>query len=644
MSENLNLKTISTIDPSPFRHLCVTIGELPSAFIESMSYYELLAWFVNYLENTVIPAVNANGEATAELQELFVELQTFVDEYFDNLDVQEEINNKLDAMAEAGTLQEIITTYIQANVAWTFDTVADMKAATNLVAGSYARTLGFRSINDGGGALYKITNTGTANEMDIIAIDSLFANLVLPTVATPEMFGSYGDGTHDDTTSLSRTFAVAKNIKFGKDYVISNKIDILSGTTLDAAFHTVTNNTAINFFRATSQQDIVIKNFKAIGDDSVSEAQIALNFLDCNNILVENVDIRNTGGDGVSFGTCDNCTLRDAYLKNNLISAFAYNAHNILFDNIKAVEPRFQFGIQFKSCQHSEMNNIYVDTPQDCGVYVSKGGEEGSIDTFDINLNNISVINEAQNGDTSGGTQYAIVMANGTEHRLVNSYVYNAKYGGILLNSSHSTITNANVNTCNVGITSKGNYNTIADSYINGCTMYGIRIDEANYNKIIGCTLKNSGGSSSQANLELETTTNTTVVGNTFEIPNAGTPRINLLVKTSIGKANISNNIFINPNSSNSYYDYGSIYNISETTFKNNGVVRLRNFQGQTLFPGVIEWDCGNITVNPTGNVTSTPSYSGFADGSIIRKTDYTDYYGYICKSGTWYPYGAIVS
>ena len=86
----------------------------------------------------------------------FNELHDYVHDYFDNLDVQEEINNKLDAMVEAGTLQEIITTYIQSNVAWAFDTVAEMKQATNFVDGSYAQTLGFYSVNDGGGALYKI--------------------------------------------------------------------------------------------------------------------------------------------------------------------------------------------------------------------------------------------------------------------------------------------------------------------------------------------------------------------------------------------------------------------------------------------------------------------------------------------------------
>lgn len=114
----------------------------------------------------------------------FNELHDYVHDYFDNLDVQEEINNKLDAMAEAGTLQEIITSYIQSNVAWTFDNVAGMKVANNLVAGSYAQTLGYQSANDGGDALYKIreANPGeTADEKFIVAITgtTLVAELII---------------------------------------------------------------------------------------------------------------------------------------------------------------------------------------------------------------------------------------------------------------------------------------------------------------------------------------------------------------------------------------------------------------------------------------------------------------------------------
>ena len=131
------LENIETIE-SPFRRFVTTIGVFPTAFTDAMTYYECLAYLVKYLEDSVVPAVNENAEALKELQD-------YVVHYFDNLDVQDEINNKLDAMVEDGTLQEIITEYIQANTAWCFDTIADMKTATNFVNGSYARTLGYHA-------------------------------------------------------------------------------------------------------------------------------------------------------------------------------------------------------------------------------------------------------------------------------------------------------------------------------------------------------------------------------------------------------------------------------------------------------------------------------------------------------------------
>ena len=97
----------------PFKRFCMTIGNIPSAYIESLSYAELLYWFCDYIENTVIPTVNNNADCVTELQNLFVNLQTFVDNYFDNLDVQEEINNKLDKMTLEGYFQNILENYAQ---------------------------------------------------------------------------------------------------------------------------------------------------------------------------------------------------------------------------------------------------------------------------------------------------------------------------------------------------------------------------------------------------------------------------------------------------------------------------------------------------------------------------------------------------
>ena len=59
-------------------------------------------------------------ETVNEYIEKFTELHDYVYYYFDNLDVQEEINNKLDQMADDGELEDIIRLYINKQVEYIF--------------------------------------------------------------------------------------------------------------------------------------------------------------------------------------------------------------------------------------------------------------------------------------------------------------------------------------------------------------------------------------------------------------------------------------------------------------------------------------------------------------------------------------------
>lgn len=78
---------------------------------DALTDYGLMSKFVEYL-NMVIESENTLTDNMAELTNLFNELKSFVDNYFDNLDVQNEINNKLEVMASDGTLLDIITPYL----------------------------------------------------------------------------------------------------------------------------------------------------------------------------------------------------------------------------------------------------------------------------------------------------------------------------------------------------------------------------------------------------------------------------------------------------------------------------------------------------------------------------------------------------
>lgn len=188
--------------------------------------------------NQLVRHFNCLSKETKETVEdyiaRFVALKDFVDTYFENLDVQEEINNKLDDMVEDGTLQEIITTYIQANVSWTFDSVKDMQGATNLIAGSYAQTLGFYSINDGGGALYFIRNaeeSETANNKTTIEVnDGLIAELVINGEINLKQIGL--SASLEDNSSILQfavdTFPVCSVLVIpeGGNYICGSTIDM----------------------------------------------------------------------------------------------------------------------------------------------------------------------------------------------------------------------------------------------------------------------------------------------------------------------------------------------------------------------------------------------------------------------------------
>ena len=87
-------------------------ANIPAVYDNTMSYYDELTGLIAYIQNTLIPAVNTNQEALVQLQGLYTQLKDYVDHYFDNLDVQEEINHKIDEMVIDGTFQQIFDLYV----------------------------------------------------------------------------------------------------------------------------------------------------------------------------------------------------------------------------------------------------------------------------------------------------------------------------------------------------------------------------------------------------------------------------------------------------------------------------------------------------------------------------------------------------
>lgn len=101
------------------------LWETPTTFENSTSWYQAFKYVLEYMQNKLIPHMQQNDENIKQLND-----------YFENLDVQEEINNKLDEMEKNGTLDEVIGKYITNDIQPQIDNlnknVSDIENEINL--------------------------------------------------------------------------------------------------------------------------------------------------------------------------------------------------------------------------------------------------------------------------------------------------------------------------------------------------------------------------------------------------------------------------------------------------------------------------------------------------------------------------------
>ena len=128
--------------------------------------------------NKIINSTNILGEQVQSLTD-------FVINYFDNLDIQEEVDNKINEMAESGELQEIIISYLQMQGVLSFNTIEDMAESETVIEGSTCIVLGQNTLYDGFVRFYKIEKIISVNPSEIdglnlvnIGRDDLYARLV----------------------------------------------------------------------------------------------------------------------------------------------------------------------------------------------------------------------------------------------------------------------------------------------------------------------------------------------------------------------------------------------------------------------------------------------------------------------------------
>ena len=88
------------------------LGMIPTEYRDSMSYYEMLVWLCNFLEKEVIPAVDEDTKAVNELNDAFVTLKAWCENYFESSDFTEKVNAGLQEMLDNGDLEELLESVV----------------------------------------------------------------------------------------------------------------------------------------------------------------------------------------------------------------------------------------------------------------------------------------------------------------------------------------------------------------------------------------------------------------------------------------------------------------------------------------------------------------------------------------------------
>lgn len=199
---------------SPFIGCVVQNFPFIEESIDGLTQYDLLCKIVDKL-NAVITQTNTQTENIEKLEEAFTTLKSYVDNYFNNLDIQTEINNKLDEMATSGELEAIIASYLNTQAVRGFSTLNDLKNATGLIPGAICQTSGKNTYKDGFGSLYRIRNI--TNE-DVVDNDKLVAITSDVSLVAEKITNNISNAK---TTGTTNTYSC--------DY-INNNIDNLNNT------------------------------------------------------------------------------------------------------------------------------------------------------------------------------------------------------------------------------------------------------------------------------------------------------------------------------------------------------------------------------------------------------------------------------
>lgn len=427
-------------------------------------------------------------------------------EFLNTLELQDEVNNKLDEMAESGELQEIMASYLDTRAIFCFDNVEDLKNATNLIDGSYAKTLGFHSINDGGSATYKIrniTNDDVIDGMFIISLnaDNLIAELIYNNINIKQL-GAYGNGENDDTIPLATAIDKCYDVYIPEgEYIITNKISCDKNIYLHGdgrnSILKASNDTILLEFSEDIEK-VRIENIQ-ISNEIENRINNSIYIHDIKDLYINNIYFNNIATGGKS----------ELYIKSVITSVIDNSIFN--HSSIK---------VDTWDCK---INKTWIwSLSQDYGIYIVGGSGNITLTNCDIvpplqsNSNYVSHTNMESNWNTAK-LQGAIVIGD-------TRPVVNVKMLGIYIDGNPTLTTGRGIivnDGCHNILLNNWSANYTDDDLVIIDSSYGITVSNGEITDCYGldCSLIKVIKTSNQACHTMNISNNTIILKDTTQIP-----------------------------------------------------------------------------------------------------------------------------
>lgn len=331
---------------TPFKFQILQSFPFIAEDFDSLTNYELLCKVVEYLNDVINNENNVEDNVTA-LYNSFVELQDYVNEYFDSLDFQEAVNNKLDIMASDGTLEQLI--------------------------GDYAlHKLEYYKI-DSSMTLAEIQNIFDINMPKVIEFETgnyLFTDTIRINRNTTVLLNNSTIGITDDPNAQTHHNRIFANFKPTDEFLGYNgngNIKILNGNI---------SNGSISFCHG---KNIELKNINFIHTYADHFLEIAAN----NNYLIENCTF---GGVHITTESRNyvECIQIDDMTRSNF--PWFDNANNPTYDS---TTNNF---IRIKNCKFHDVEGFYIYTCIGGHTYVSNSHKNIYIDGCTFETYNYTAI------------------------------------------------------------------------------------------------------------------------------------------------------------------------------------------------------------------------------------------------------------